>query len=135
MATERNLQIPTCVERNTDLLTDPQTPEEAAAWLEHHRLPRDHTVELEDGFRHGLGAEGFEQISVDFDPATDIWELRAVLGRTRHCRNLVDLRACVERITGVMHCHIEANRFVVMMLRDEVGAAFMLDESPVPVEP
>ena len=135
MASERNPQVPNCVEANTGLSLDPQTPAEAAAWLHQHRLPRDHTVELEDGFRHWLGVEGFEQITVDHDPATGTWELKAVLGRSRHCRNLVDLRAVVERITGVMHCHIEANRFVVMMLRDEVGAAFMLDESPVPVEP
>ena len=109
------------------LLCDPQTAAEAAAWLQQHRLPRDRTVELEDQFRHWLGEEGFEQIRVNYDPATGIWELKAKRGNNRECRSLADFQACMERITRVMNCHVEANRIVAMMLGDEVGAAFRLE--------
>jgi len=108
-------------------LVDPQTATEAAAWLQQHRLPRDRTVELEDQFRHWLGEEGFEQIRVNYDPARGIWELKAMRGSNRECRTLADFQACVEGITGVMNCHVEANRIVAMMLGDEVGAAFRLE--------
>ena len=108
-------------------LADPQTAEDVAAWLQQHRLPRDRTVELEDQFRHWLGEEGFEQIRVNYDPARGIWELKAMRGSNRECRTLADFQACVEGITGVMNCHVEANRIVAMMLGDEVGAAFRLE--------
>jgi hypothetical protein len=108
-------------------LVDPQTAADAAAWLQQHRLPRDRTVELEDQFRYWLGEEGFEQIRVSYDPARGIWELKAKRGNNRECQSLADFRACVERITGVLNCHVEANRIVAMMMGDEVGAAFRME--------
>jgi len=118
---------PAYAQPDTSLLCDPQTAADAAAWLQQHRLPRDRTVELEDQFRYWLGVEGFEQIRVNYDPARGIWELKAVRGNNCECRSLANFRACVERITGVMNCHVEANRIVAMMMGDEVGAAFRME--------